>query len=65
MNTLKGLKGSLALAAETCNPRYLGVRDQEDHSSRLAGANSSGDAILKISNAKQGWQSDSSSRVPA
>jgi hypothetical protein len=33
--------------AHTCNPSYSGGRDQGDHSSRPASANSSGDPILK------------------
>jgi hypothetical protein len=33
--------------AHACNPTYLGGRDQEDRSSKLAGANSSSDPILK------------------
>jgi hypothetical protein len=31
----------------TCNPSYSGGRDQEDHSSKPAWANSSRDPILK------------------
>jgi hypothetical protein len=33
--------------AHTYNPSYLGGRDQEDRSLKPAGANSSGDPILK------------------
>jgi hypothetical protein len=36
------------------NPSYIGGRDQEDCCSKPAWANSSGDPILKISNAKKG-----------
>jgi hypothetical protein len=32
---------------EACNPSYLGGWDQDDHSSRLAWANSSQDHISK------------------
>jgi hypothetical protein len=37
----------------TCNPSYLGGRDQEDCSSKLAQANSSQDPISKIPNTKR------------
>jgi hypothetical protein len=53
-----------ALLAHTCNPSYLGGRDQENHGLKLAWANSSQDPILKISNTKQGWQSGSNDRGP-
>jgi hypothetical protein len=33
--------------AHTCNPSYSRGRDQEDHGSKLAGANSSQDPILQ------------------
>jgi hypothetical protein len=36
-----------ALVAHAYNPSYLGHRDQEDHGSKPALANSSGDPILK------------------
>jgi hypothetical protein len=36
------------------NPSYLGSRDQEDHSSVLAQANSTWDTILEIPNTKKG-----------
>jgi hypothetical protein len=32
---------------QICNPSYAGGRDQEDHSSKPAQENSSGDPILK------------------
>jgi hypothetical protein len=35
------------LVAHACNPSYLGGRDQEEHSSKLAHANSLQDPILK------------------
>jgi hypothetical protein len=38
---------SRALVAHTCNPSYSGNRDQEDHGSKPAQANSSWDPILK------------------
>jgi hypothetical protein len=53
------------LVTHTCNLSYSGGTDQEDPGSRPAWANSSGDPILKIPNAKKGWQSDSRGRVPA
>jgi hypothetical protein len=40
-------KMSWVLVAHTCNPSYSRGRDQEDHSSKPACANSSGDPILK------------------
>jgi hypothetical protein len=49
----------------TCNPSYLGGRDQEDGSSKPTEANSWGDPILKISSTKQDWWSGSSGRAPA
>jgi hypothetical protein len=36
-----------ALVTHSCHPSYSGGRDQEDHSSKLAWANSSHDPILK------------------
>jgi hypothetical protein len=33
--------------AQVCNPHYSGGRNQEDHSLKSAGANSSWDPILK------------------
>jgi hypothetical protein len=38
-----------------CNPNYSGGRDQEDHSSKPALANSSQDPISKKSIIKKGW----------
>jgi hypothetical protein len=38
---------SQVLVAHACNPCYSGGRDQEDHCSRAAQANSSQDPILK------------------
>jgi hypothetical protein len=46
-----------------CNPSYSGGIDQEDPSSKPAQANSSGDAVLKIPNAKKGWRSGFSNRA--
>jgi hypothetical protein len=39
---------SQAPVAHTCNTRYSGGRDQEDHHSKPSWANSSQDSILKI-----------------
>jgi hypothetical protein len=39
--------------AHTCNPSYSGGRDQEDHGSKPAQANSSQDPVLKIPNTKR------------
>jgi hypothetical protein len=36
--------------AHTCNPSYSGGREQEDHDSKPAQANSSGDPISKKQN---------------
>jgi hypothetical protein len=47
-----GKKGQ-APVTYTCNPSYLGGRDQEDCSSKLAQANSSQDPISKIPNTKR------------
>jgi hypothetical protein len=41
--------------AHTCNPSFSGGRDQKDHSSKLAQANSLCDPILKKSIMKKGW----------
>jgi hypothetical protein len=38
---IKNYKRSQATVVHTCNPSYLGGCDQEDHSLRPAGANSS------------------------
>jgi hypothetical protein len=43
------------LMAHTCNPNYLGSRDQEDSSSRPTQANSLRDPILKMPITKKGW----------
>jgi hypothetical protein len=42
--------------AHACNPSYLEGRNQEDHSSKPAQANSSQDPISKIPITKKGWQ---------
>jgi hypothetical protein len=39
--------------AHTCNPSYSGGRDQEDHGSKPAQANSSQDLISKINHHKK------------
>jgi hypothetical protein len=39
--------------AHACNPSYIGSRDQEDHGSRPAWANSLGDSILKKTHHKK------------
>jgi hypothetical protein len=49
--------------AHAYNPNYSEGRDQENHSSKLAQANSSQDLILKKKPPqKNGWQSGSSSK---
>jgi hypothetical protein len=48
-----------ALVAHTCNPSYSGGRDEEDHGSKPAWANSSRDHILKKPITKKGWWSGS------
>jgi hypothetical protein len=54
------------LVAHTCNSSYSGGRDQEDHGSRPAWANSYGDPISKLPNTKiKGWRSGSSGKAPA
>jgi hypothetical protein len=45
---------SQAPVAHTCNPRYSGGRDQEDHGSKPAQANSLRDPISKILNTNKG-----------
>jgi hypothetical protein len=60
----KNRKPSQVLVTHAYNPSYSGGRDQEDHSSRLAQANSSLFPILKIPITKQGWWNGSSGRVP-
>jgi hypothetical protein len=44
--------------AHTCNPRYSGSTDQENHSSKPAWANSLGDAITKKPLTEKGWWSE-------
>jgi hypothetical protein len=44
---------SRALLAHVCNPNYSGGRDQENHVSKPAWANSSQDPISKIPNTKR------------
>jgi hypothetical protein len=46
---------SQAPVAHTCNPSYLGGRDQEDQGSKPAWANSLRDPISKILVTKQCW----------
>jgi hypothetical protein len=61
LDSLKNIKQSIilkrkicqALVAHTCHPSYSGGRDQEDHSSKSALANSSRDPISKIPNTKR------------
>jgi hypothetical protein len=48
------------MVAHACNSSYSGDRDEENYSLRPAR-----DPISKIPNTKKGWQSGSSSRVPA
>jgi hypothetical protein len=56
-------KKDLGLGAPTCNPSYLGGRDQEDHGSKPAQANSSQDPISKEPFTEKGWWSGSRSRT--
>jgi hypothetical protein len=44
---------SQALIAQACNPSYSGDRDQEDHGSKPAQANSSRDPNSKIPNTQK------------
>jgi hypothetical protein len=44
--------GSWLLVAYDCNPSYLGGRDQENHGTRPARANSSQDPISKVTRTK-------------
>jgi hypothetical protein len=55
---------SLVWVAHACNPSYIGGRDQKDGGLKPAQANSSLDSILKITNTKKDWWSDSRGRVP-
>jgi hypothetical protein len=48
--------------AHTCNPSYLGGRDQENLGLKPAQANASQDPILKILITKKGWWSGSRCR---
>jgi hypothetical protein len=61
------MKEGWALVAHTCNPSYLGGRDQEDFGSKPAQASCSQDPILKIPNTskKKGWYSGLAGRTPA
>jgi hypothetical protein len=43
------------MVAHICNSSYSGGRDEEDHSSNTALANSLRDPTSKIPNTKQGW----------
>jgi hypothetical protein len=52
-------EASWAQVVHTYNPSYSGGRDQEDHSSKPARANSSWDPISKLPITKKGWQSSS------
>jgi hypothetical protein len=55
IEALRRLRKSQALVAHACNPSYSGGRDQEDHSSKLAQANSLRDPISKIHITKNSW----------
>jgi hypothetical protein len=59
---LKIQNSSQAPVAYSCNPRYSGGNNQEDHSSKPAQENSSRDPTLKIPNTKKGWWSGSRCR---
>jgi hypothetical protein len=56
------VKISLGSEAHACNPSYSGGRNQEDHGSKPAQANSSPDPILKKLITKKGWWSGSRCR---
>jgi hypothetical protein len=47
VSILKVIKASQALVAHTCDPSYLGGRDQEDQDSKPARANSLGEYLEK------------------
>jgi hypothetical protein len=51
--------------AHSCNPSCSRGRDQEDLSSKLAGANGMQDPTSKKTITKKGWQCGSSGKVPA
>jgi hypothetical protein len=51
--------------AHTCNPSYLGGREQEDHGSRLVQENSSQDPVSKKNQNQLDWRCGSSDRVSA
>jgi hypothetical protein len=51
--------------SHACNSSYSGVRDQENHGSKPAQANSSQDAAWKIPNTNKGWQSGSNGSLPS
>jgi hypothetical protein len=55
---------SQVLVAHTCNPRYSGGRDQEDHGLKPAQANSSRDPILKNPSQKKNRASEGSEFKP-
>jgi hypothetical protein len=58
-NLLQKLTQGRVLVAHACNSSYSRGRDQEDHSSKPAWANSSQDPILKKPFTKKGWWSSS------
>jgi hypothetical protein len=51
------------LEAHAYNPSYSASRDQKDHGSKPAGANSSGDPISKTSSQKKGWWNGSKCKL--
>jgi hypothetical protein len=57
-------KWGRTLLAHTYNLSSLGLRHQEDFGSRPALENSSGDPVLKVSNAEKGWWSGWSDTAP-
>jgi hypothetical protein len=56
---------SWALVVHTCNPTYLGGRDQENQGSRPEEANSSQDPHLQNNQSKMNRRCGSSGKAPA
>jgi hypothetical protein len=55
MEVPKKTRNSWVPVAHICNPSYSGGRDQEDHSSKPARANSSQDSNSKNLSQEKGW----------
>jgi hypothetical protein len=62
---IKNETNSWVVVDHTCNPRYLGGWDWENHGLMPTQANSSWDSYLQNNQSKMDWRYGSNGRVPA